>query len=316
MFVRLAVVFLLIFTSAHSADIDPDSLFIEAGQQLQRGDYALARDNYGSIWRQWAKTRGETDPLTLDARIFFGQMLTMTGNPGEALDVLGPISSGSTRQALIARGSFALALRQSGNVARAATMLAALIEEFPRTPAENDVHRGRLHAEYAACLAHLGKTREAEQSARESVRLVERAGLLGAEHLPAVRIILGQVHLLAGRDEEAARTLREAVANADPAWRASHPEAGIVDGALGILALRRGRYAEAETFLRHALAAFERMLGLDHAEVGMIASQLAEAVKKQKRKEESRAWEARARRIVESQRAIAKVSAWSWRKVE
>ena len=160
---RLAVACLLVSgLMAAAPEQTLEELFAQSQAQFLAGDYLLARDGFGKAWQEFAKTRGEHDALTTETRIFYGQVLTMTGNPDKALTVLGPVSSGNSHNAMVARAAFALALRESGQLEKAPKIL--------KEP-ENLVHLGRIHAELAVCQSYLGHFREAEANAREALRL-------------------------------------------------------------------------------------------------------------------------------------------------
>src|SRR5262249_11437735 len=110
--------------------------------------------------------------------------------------------------------------------------------------------------------------------------------------------------------------LSQAMEDAKPYWRATHPELGILEGALGLLAYRAGRYDEAETCTRNAVVAVERLLGPDHPEVGVLSRQLSAILKKQKKRDESKEFEARARQILgRAAQPGPQVSAWGFREV-
>jgi tetratricopeptide (TPR) repeat protein len=317
MYYRLAVVCLLCPWLMPAQEQTLDQLFVRAQDQLLAGDYLLARDGFAKVWQEFARTRGENDELTIEARIFYGQVLSMTGDAAKAMTVLGPVAQGESRNAMIARGSFALALRQSGELEKATRILKEVVRSFPAVPPANMVHLGRMYSELAVCLAYSGKYREAEENAREALRLIDTAEHPVPAHRASVNTILGQIYLLAHRDALAYNTLMRALEDAKPYWRSSHPELGILQGALGLLAFKAGRYDEAETRTRASIDAVERLLGPDHPEVGVLTRQLALVLKKQKRKEESRQVEARARGILERARGgPASVSAWGWREVK
>lgn len=316
---RLAVVCLLFVPLlAHAQDHESvDQLFVRAQNQLLAGDYMLARDNFAQVWKEFERIYGERNELTIEARIFYGQVLSMTGDAEKAMTVLGPVSSGESRNAMIARGSFALALRQSGQLERATKVLREVVRSFPAVSPQNLVHLARMHSELAVCLAYSRHFREAEANAKQALHFIDLAEQPSPVHRASITTILGQVYLLEGRDQLAYQTLSQAMQDAKPFWRASHPELGILQGALGLLAFRAGRYAEAETRTREAIDAVTRLLGPDHTEVGMFSTQLAMILKKQKRKAESKQVEARAREILTRTRSgPASVSAWGWREVK
>jgi tetratricopeptide (TPR) repeat protein len=317
MYRSVAVMCLLFPSFVLAAEEEPiERLFQKAQDQLVSGEYLLARDNFGKVWKDFAQTRGELDPHTIDARIFYAQLLTMTGKPGEAMNILGPMSGGNSRSAMLARAAFALALRQAGQLDRAAAMLKDLVRTFPSAQPADIVHLGRMHCELSVCLAYTGKFRDAEANAKEALRLLSIAGNPIPEHRISVNIVLGQIYLLSNRDAEAYETLMKAREQAQVRWSPAHPELGILDGALGVVAYRAGRYEEAERRTRVALTAMEQLLGPDNMEVGLIARHLALTLEKQKRKQESREWKARARRILDRPRVTPQVSAWSWREVK
>jgi tetratricopeptide (TPR) repeat protein len=316
MYSRLAVVCLLAPWLAVAQEQSTQDLFTQAQNQLLAGEYLSSRDGFAKVWKAFAKERGENDTLTLEARIFYGQVLTMTGKPQEAMTVLGPVSGGDDRTAMIARGSFALALRQAGQVERAAKLLADLVKIFPHTPNENLIHLGRMQSELAVCLSYMERFREAEAAATEALRLLDNAPDPIPAHRASVNTVLGQIYLLSGRDRDAYRTLLRAREEARPFWRPDHPELGVLEAALGLLDYRAGNYDSAEKRTRIALASVQQLLGPDHSEVAMISTQLALILKKQKRKEESKEMEARARRILDRIRVDPKVSAWGWREVK
>ena len=314
---RLAVACLLVSgLMAAAPEQTLEELFAQSQAQFLAGDYLLARDGFGKVWQEFAKTRGEHDALTTEARIFYGQVLTMTGNADKALTVLGPVSSGNSHNAMVARAAFALALRESGQLEKATKILKELARSFPPTSPENLVHLGRIHAELAVCQSYLGHFREAEANAREALRLHEISGHPVPGHHAAILAILGQIYLLHGRNAEAYATLTRAREESRPLWRSSHPELAIVEGSLGVLAYRAGRYDEAETRTREALVSMEKLLGPDHPEVGAISRQMALVLKKRKRHEESKDMDARARQILDRSRHEPRISAWSWREVK
>lgn len=316
---RVAVVYLLaplMAVAQQPEEQDPERLFLQSQQWFLDGEYGPALHGFATAWKEFARTRGEADPLTIDARIFHGQLLTMSGHPNDAMTVLGPISQGSSRQAMIARGSFAMALRQAGQLDRATKILKGLIRTFPPGGQGNPVHLGRMHSELAVCLAYTGHLREAETNAREALRLLDQADHPHVSYRVSVNTILGQIYLLGNRNADAHRALVKAKAEAQSYWNPRHPELAILEGALGVAAFRAGRHEEAERRTRTALTATEKLLGPGHPEVGAIAQHLALVLKKQKRNDESREWAARARSILERSRVEPKVSAWSWREVK
>lgn len=318
MSLQLAVVccFVLLLLPARGAlaSATTQDLFNEAQTWMAAGEFAKARDGFAVCWKEFEAQRGPGDQATVDARIFHGQLLTMTGRPDLAMNVLGPMLETPGRGGLIASGSFALALRQSGQPDRAIKLLRKSLARFPVEGPEDYIHLGRFHSEISVSLAYLKRYREAEEQARTALRVLDRANLPAAPHRPCLLTILGQVYLLSGRDNEAGPILAEAEQAAKPYWSIWHPEMAILQGAMGILALRQGRLDEAESRTRNSLAAMEKLLGPDHGEVGMIARQLAEILKKQRRKSEARQLETRAREIF---RRIDKqadpVSVWSFR---
>ena len=132
---RLAVACLLVSgLMAAAPEQTLEELFAQSQAQFLAGDYLLARDGFGKVWQEFAKT----------------------------LTVLGPVSSGNSHNAMVARAAFALALRESGQLEKAPKIL--------KEP-ENLVHLGRIHAELAVCQSYLGHFREAEANAREELRL-------------------------------------------------------------------------------------------------------------------------------------------------
>ena len=291
-----------------------EELFEQSQRWLQAGDFVKARDGFARCWKEFGAARGEEHQLTLDARIFYGQLLTMTGRADLGMNVLGALLDQPGRAGLIASGSFALALRQSGQPGRAVKLLRKNLDRFTVETPEDYIHLGRFHSEISVSLAYLKRYREAEEHARVALRTLDAAHLPPQAHRPCLLTILGQIYLLSGRDQEAAATLAEAEVASRPFWSEWHPENAILQGALGILALRHGRYDEAERRTRLSLAAMERLLGPDHGEVGMIARQLAGIMKKQRRKEEAKQWEARARRIFDRIEGQPEpVSAWAFR---
>lgn len=318
LFRRLAVVCLLVFLPclAVAQEQIAARLFSEAQAHLRAGNYQLASEGFARIWKIQTGALGEDNPATIEARIFHGQMLTMTGKPEEAMTVLGPVSHGDSRNAMIARGSFALALRQAGQLDRAVKILRELVRTFPSGTVEDKIQLGRMHSELAVCLAYLGHAAKAEAHALEALRLLDAAGNPVPTHRAAVNIILGQIYLLVGRDAEAHRVLIAARKEAEPFWLPSHPEIGILEGALGMAAYRAGRYEESETLTRRSFESLEKLLGPNHPEVGGLSRQLALVLKKLKRNDESREWEARAHQILDHPRAAPKVSVWSWREVK
>ncbi len=315
MYHRMAVVCLLFSWIAAADEQTLERLYAEAQDQLLAGDYLPAREGFANAWQAFEKTHGETDPRTIEARIYYGQVLTMTGDHNRAMSVLGPVSSGDTRTAMIARTSFALALRQAGQMDRSIKLLSELVKVFPATSPENSIHLARMHSELAVCLAFQKRFHPAEDHALESLRLIDAAGSTYAPHRASVDTILGQIYLLAGREKDAYETLTKAFEEARPYWQTGHPELAILQGALGMLAYRAGRYDEAETHTRNAMESILRLLGPDHAEVGMVSRQLSMILKKQKRNRESKEYEARARQIFDRTRVAPQVSAWSFREV-
>ena len=315
MFHRLAVVCLLPLI-CQGQDESPDRIFQQSLRWFQTGEYLLARDGFARAWKQLEAARGPLDPDAIDARIFYGQILTMTGEAMDAMTVLGPVSNGDSRKAKIARASFALALRQAGQFSRAIGILTALVRSFPPSSPEDLIHLGRMHSELAVCLAYSRHFREAETHAREARRLLDASGQPPMPHHASVDTILGQIFLLSNRDAEAYAMLSKAREEARPFWNENHPELAILEGALGLLAFRMGRYGEAERRTRASLASMEKLLGPGHPEVGAISHQLSLVLKKQKRGDESREWAARSRSILERARVAPKVSAWSWREVK
>ncbi len=317
MFCRVAVVCFLLSTFALAQpDGELQRLFQLSQDQLLAGDYVLARDGFAKAWKGLKRQLGDTHPRTLDARIFYGQLLTITGAPEEAMTVLGPISSGNTTKAMIARGSFALALRQTGQLSRATKLLRELVRTFSPVSSDDKIHLARMQSELAVSLTLARRFREAETAAKESLRLLDQSDSPPPVHRAAVYTILGQIYLLSHRDAQAQEALFEAKTTAGPFWDVNHPEMAILEGALGMLAFRAGRYDEAERSTRIALAAIEKLLGPDHGEVGALSRHLSQILKKQKRSQESREWATRARRIVDKANANQTVSAWSFREVK
>lgn len=172
----MAVVCLLLQSFASAGQTEIERQFAAAQVQMLSGGYVGARDNFASVWKEFAATLGESSLVTIEARIFYGQALTMTGKPDEALTILGPISLGNSRTAMIARGSFALALRQSGQMDRAVGLLKELVRIFPNAEPSDLVHLGRLHAELAVCQAYRNRLKEAEAHAFESLKLIDAGG--------------------------------------------------------------------------------------------------------------------------------------------
>ncbi len=317
MFCRVAVVCLLVSIAAPAQTAtELNSLFEQSQNRLLAGDYALARDGFAKAWKGLEKQFGESHPRAIDARIFYGQLLTMTGAQDEALTVLGPISSGDTTKAMIARGSFALALRQTGQLSRATKLLKELVRTFPPVSPDDMIHLARMRSELAVCLTLARRFGEAETSVKEALRLLKESGTPPPVHIAAVYTILGQIYLLSHRDALAQEALLKAKETAGPFWDVNHPELAILEGALGMLAFRAGRYDEAERRVRIALVAMERLLGPDHGEVGALSHHLSVILKKQRRGQESREWALRARRILERASSSQTVSAWSFREVK
>lgn len=316
MSLRLAVVcsFLLILPALTRAAQTAAELFEQSQRWLESGEFVLARDGFARCWKDFEAAHGSESPLTIEARIFYGQLLTMTGRPDQGLNVLAPLVKQPGRLGLIASGSFALALRQSGQPDRAVKLLRETIARFKPETREDYVHMGRFHSELAVSYAYLKRYRESTEHSLHALKLLDEAGGPPRPHRACLLTILGQVQLLSGRDAEAAATLRKAEEAGAPFWNNWHPEMAILQGALGVVAMRRGDYAEAERRTRSSLAAMEKLLGPDHGEVGMITQQLAAILKKQKRKDEARVLEAQARRILSRDPADAtpSVSIWSF----
>jgi tetratricopeptide (TPR) repeat protein len=315
MYHHVAVVCLLFPWLAAGDEQATDRLFTEAENQLLAGDYLPAREGFAKVWHAYEKTYGESDSRTIEARIYYGQVLTMTGDHTKAMSILGPISSGDTRNAMIARTSFALALRQAGQMDRSIKLLSELVKIFPPTSPPNMNHLARMHSELAVCLGYMKRFHSAEDHAVEALRLVDASGFIYVAHRASINTILGQIYMLAGRDKDAYQTLTKALEEARPYWRPGHPELAVLQGALGMLAFRAGRYDEAETHTRNAMESIVRLLGPDHSEVGMVSRQLSMILKKQKRNQESKEYEARARHILDRASVAPRVSAWSFREV-
>lgn len=317
MFLQLAVVCCFVFMfllPGLAAATAADQLYEQSQRWLSAGEFVKARDGFAQCWKAFQKERGEEDGSTNDARIFYGQLLTMTGRPDLGMNVLGPLLDKPGRAGMIASGSFALALRQSGQAERAVKLLRNTLARFQVELPDDNIHLGRFHSEMGVSLAYLRRFREAEDHVVTALGLLENSRLPQQSHRPCLLTILGQIYLLSGRDGEAAKTLASAEEAAKPFWNEWHPEMAILQGALGILAFRHGRFDEAERRTRSSLAAMERLLGPDHGEVGMLAKQLAAILKKQRRKNEAKEWEARARGIfVRAAGQPAPVSAWAFR---
>lgn len=322
MLTHLAVVcccFLLLLVPAASraAASTPEQLFVQSQRWLEEGEFARARDGFAVCWKEFAARHGEGHEATREARIFYGQLLTMTGRADLGLNVLGPMLDEPGRLGQIASGAFALALRQGGQPDQAVRILRKTLAAFVVESPEDYLHVGRFRSEIAVSLAYMRRYREAEAEAKEALLQIDRAGggSTTRAHHPCLMTILGQIYLLSGRSKEAEHTLRAAEELARPVWNESHPEMAILQGALGMAAFRMGRYEEAERRTRSSLAAMEKLLGPDHSEVGMITTQLAEVLKKLDRKPEAKQLTARAKRILERNRPgqAPTVSAWSFR---
>ena len=317
MFRRAAVVCLLLSASVFAQPgSEWNALYLQSQEWMLAGDYPNARDGFAQAWQGFERELGKTHPTTIDARTFYGQLLTMTGAPEKAMTVLGPISSGNTRGAMIARGSFALALTHAGQLKRATKLLSELVRTFPITSPVDMIHLGRMQSELAVCLAYSRRFREAEAAAREALRLLEASGPPALVHRAAVYTVLGQIYLLSNRDAKAREALLEAKGAIGPLWDVTHPEMAILEGSLGMIAFRAGRYEEAERRTRLALTAMEKLLGPAHGEVGILSRHLSVILKMQQRSQEAREWAARARRILDKAGAIQTVSAWSFREVK
>ena len=317
MFYRVAVVCLLLSAIAGAQpSSEVNTVYLESQKQLLAGYYVPARDGFAKAWKGFERELGQTHPSTIDARIFYGQLLAMTGDPEKAVTVLGPISNGNTRSAMIARSCFALALTHMGQLKRATKLLSELVHTFPATSPEDVIHLGRIQSELAVGLAYSRRFREAEAAAGEALRLLKASGAATPLHKASVYTVLGQIYLLSHRDAQAREALLEAKAAIGPLWDVTHPELAILEGALGMIAFRAGRYDEAERRTRLALASMEKLLGPDHGEVGVLSRHLSVILKKQKRSDESKEMAMRARRILDRANAGATVSAWSFREVK
>lgn len=312
MLVRCVMAFVCL-APAFGADLAAlDARFLSAQQLLTAGDYPQARDEFAAIWKEYDRTRGSHHPLTIDARIFYGQTLTMTGRPEQAMNVLGPVSVGEHRQALVAKGSFALALRESGQAAAAVKLLKSVTVLFRANGPDDHVHLGRFESELAVGNAYLGRLAEAERHALASLAHLALSPPEFARHRASVLLTLGQIYLLMNKTESAAQRLAQAVDAAANSWTPRHAEYATLNGALGVLASRRGQWEDAENFTRLAVEGLERTLGPHHAETAKATERLAQILKKRGRKDEAKALAARAR---EAFRRIAAgpavVSAWS-----
>lgn len=283
-------------------------LFDESRAQLDRGEVLKARDGFRTAWRMYAAALGEMAPETIEVRIFYGQMLAISDQPDAALTLLGPVSSGNDRVSLVARGAFALALRQKNELKRSAKMLRQILEAFPQETKEDFAHTSRLYGELTTTLDLMKKYKEAEAAAKEGVRLIERSGY--ASHRAAALIVLGNTQLLARHLETAEATFHAARRVLDPEQQR---EAGLLEGSFGMLALERGRFEEAERRTRASLEILTRLLGPDHTEVGSTQLQLSIVLQRQKRKAEARQAEAQSRAIFERQKKPGAVaSIWTW----
>lgn len=108
---RLAVACLLVSgLMAAAPEQTLEELFAQSQAQFLAGDYLLTRDGFGKVWQEFAKT----------------------------LTVLGPVSSGNSHNAMVARAAFALALRESGQLEKAPKIL-----KEPENPGPPRTHSRR-----------------------------------------------------------------------------------------------------------------------------------------------------------------------------
>jgi len=303
---------LLCALTIHAAAADLGwEMFQQSHKLMQRGDLLLAREGFGMAWKQLAKEEGDEDSRSIDARIFYGQLLAMTGDPQKAFTVLGPLAQGSSRTSLVARGAFALALREDGQHKRSAKILEEMVRIFPREDSHDLATAGRLYSELSTSYAYLKKYSKSEAAALEGLRLLDEAGPRFRVYRTASLIVLANSQLLAEHTAEAERTLTEARNSVSPTARR---EMAMLEGSLGVVALRTGRLEEAERRTRASMALLTELFGPEHTEVAAMSQQLATVLHRQHRKPEAREWEARSRAIL-NRRATrpAAVSAWGWR---
>ncbi|MBM3793853.1 MAG: hypothetical protein FJW31_07245 [Acidobacteria bacterium] len=187
-----------------------DARFLSAQQLLTAGHYPQARDEFAVVWKEYERARGSHHPLTIDARIFYGQTLTMTGRPEQAMNVLKPVTAGEHRQALVAKGSFALALRESGQAEAAVKLLEAVTARFSVNGSDDHVHLGRFESELAVSKAYVGRLAEGERHALASLAHLDLSPPEYERHRGSVLLSLGQIYLLMNKTGPAAQRLAEA----------------------------------------------------------------------------------------------------------
>jgi tetratricopeptide (TPR) repeat protein len=302
---RHALLLLAVSCAARAAEAD--QRFEDALRLLRQGEVTKAREEFRAAWKGFETTRGESDSRAIEARIFYGQLLANTDQPDAALTVLGPITSGTGRIALCARGAFAVAARQKGQLSRSLKLFREVLRLFPREGPEDFAHISRLQGELATTLDLMKKFKEAEEAAFEAVRVIGQAGGRFQDHRSSALIVLANAQILAGHDGGAALSLAAARAALPPEARR---EAAILDGSLGMLALRAGRLDEAERYTRASLAALSQLLEPEHSEVSAVTFQLSMVLRRQKRNGEANEALARSRALVS--RRPAAVSVWTW----
>ena len=82
MFRRAAIVCLLLSASVFAQPgSEWSALYLQSQERMLAGDYPNARDGFAQAWKGFERELGNTHPTTIDARTFYGQLLTMTGAP-------------------------------------------------------------------------------------------------------------------------------------------------------------------------------------------------------------------------------------------
>ena len=161
----------------------------------------------------------------------------------------------------------------------------------------DDALAGNVHFNLAVLRTLQGKYDEAEEHARLTLELRERA--LGKAHplTAAAHHIIGVVLKKKGAYSEALAATQRSLDILRARLGDDHPDVAMALHNLGVIHKRLGNLEAAATNLRRALSIWERTLATDHPNIGMLLLNLGVVEASMGKNEEARAYLERARAI-------------------
>ncbi len=264
------------------------------------GRVAEAEAEIRQVLEQRRSRLDERAKATAEAMQYLGNVLLLQGRPEDAATVLRPaiqvynatIGAGAANT-IYANVSFAAALRELGEFGRAESILRQTLKIIEGKAGPQTMLLESLLSCLTSVLIMQGKYAEADAINARALALSELVGEDGTARHAMLLSAAGTIDLMQGRVDESLVHLEQ---SRDILQRYMQPDNPVwieTIYPLGLVYHKKGRLAEAEAALRRALAIKEAMLGSGSAAVAFVANELAEVLKAEKKKGETRALQAK-----------------------